>query len=292
MTFQFGDFYYSGSPKDYWTIIGIFLGPIVSVIISISVFKASAIKEKKKDDERLNILKIQIANYLHLLEDNITIQFNNLLKILPQIKEKKVIDYDLKVSYEINYYAIKLSEINQIDLYKIFIEKEASNLDKLSRIQEDIDLAKNMVEFLIREYKLFNERDIQCQSLYNNSISEIGKFYNNLSGSLDKLNIGSKERDFLISFNLIYNKFVSIKDKDFKDIYVSNDSLIKELRNSYNTNSPNFPFLDNLILDCEYSFRDLEQYKKDFRKYLIFTIRAFLKIKLSMIDNSKGLIDK
>lgn len=290
MTFQFGEFFFEGSSTNFWTIIGIFLGPIVSVIITILVFRANSKKEKKREKERFIILGKQIKKYIENLNKYIDEQIRELNKLLESTEEEKIITYEFTEVQQIDFYINKFNEISHYDFFKIYIQdKKDSKLEPLMSLFESISTVERFLTFVKKEFNAFLIKYESCQDVYNESIKELGKFASSLTDKWNHSTIIPSDDKFSESVVKIFNDFISIKGKDFRDIYVSYKEFIEKLRQAYNENLVDDNGINSLLTNCEYSYRDLVEYKKDFKSILSFGINQIQDFRMKIENNYTNL---
>jgi len=289
MIFQFGEFFYEGSGPSLLTFLGTIFGPIVSVLIAIWVFRATVRKEKKNENDRLEILKKQIEKYVECLNKYNRIQIEELNKLFESIKEKKVKNYEFIEAHQIDFYLQKISEISQIEFFKIYIQKDNSKLDSLMSLFESIATINRFILFIKKEFNLFIEKYEECQDKYNENIRELGVFASSLVEKSKDASFYLDKNEFNFSVVKIFNEFISVEGKDFRDIYVSYEEFIQKMRNAYNVNGVDNTVINKNIINCEYSYRDLNAFKIDFMSLLTLSIKGLEDSSSKVEENFKNL---
>lgn len=283
IVFQTGEFYYQNTSKWWTAVLGSILGAVISGGIAIFIFNRGAKRQKEKEianeTKRLAELKKYYCTLLHLIEEPLNQQRIAFIKFAKTLKEKKDQDYGLRMITSFNLENIK--KVSHSDLYKIFVDNGKGDIEnktkKFQKLQASIDLLFSINSSYQDAFKDFLKKFEKHQLEWDLNLGIIGNIFDSMMVVAKNYKTRPNDDPFFYGFDKLVFSWTQLEKEgiNYKDRNIAYECYVlklKELCKKYDSDL-RIPDLIKFIMNCIYTYNDLEHLKYFYRKYFIESAR-------------------
>ena len=246
---------------------------LIPILIFILGYIFNKIIEKRKEKKRLNELEDYFKKLIELLNNPVNKQKNEFVKFSHYLKEKK--EQFLTLNDVTNFHVDQIREINNEDLYKIFIKNKKGSLESKTglygKLRANIDLIDQVKKSIREDFPLFWEKYDKYQQDYKLNIDTISVLFQSMVS--DNMNSLGNQDLFLMELDNIISNWQALKNTGIKhtDMYVTKYKLIDPVRDSCRRHfaNPRSAIVSKYVMRCVYAFHNIEETRKVFRRHFL-----------------------
>jgi hypothetical protein len=263
----------------FWGISydGWFTG-LTPILIFILGYIINKIIENNKERRRLKELEEYFIQSINLLQKPVNKQKQAFIDVSHKLKEKK--EQHIILDYSPNFHVDQVREINNKDLYTIFIKNKKANISEKTalygRLKAGIDYIDNLKISFKNDFLRFWESYDKNQQEYKRNIEITDEAFAEM---VSQSRHPSMQNDLLLpALDQIRLKWMSYKKEgyEFYDMYIAKEMYINPVRElcKENMHDPRAVFIMKHIMLANYAFHNIEEAKKVYRRHFLLDARG------------------
>jgi hypothetical protein len=264
----------------------------ITIAIFILGYIINRLIETNKEARCLSELEDYFLKLIELLEDPLVRQKNILLKFSQTLKLKK--DNHLFFQ-EVSAFNVELiREINNQDLYKIFIKNKKLNTPlktKLfQKLKGNIEYLKEVKKSINLIYTDLTKRLEKYHDRYTESLKVTWEYFDNISTQNVIKDIAPEDDLFFVNLDEIRNTWIekSKEGDEFTSKHMAREYYLNPITKlcQNNIHNPRASYMPKYIFECIYALDNFEEVRYVYRRNFLTTAREIQK---SMIEIKSSL---
>jgi hypothetical protein len=239
--------------------------------------------EISKENRRLIELEKYFIKLIDLVEEPAIKQKESLLAFTAKLKNR--IDQHYTLSYVTTFRVDLIKEIENRDLYEIFIMRKKGDIkvktDLFQQIRGQIDYLDEVKKSLRSSFEDFMNRSEKYDAIYKENIAITNDAFANMIVQ-NGLNEVHPEQDILLreldKIRALWVRSGTI-ERPFQDRYLARVHYLDPVRQlcTLNPTDPRATFILKHILECIHAFDNMEEIKYVYRRHFLIDARGIQK---------------
>lgn len=243
---------------------------LTPILIFILGYIINEIIKNNNEKKRLEELERYFKKLIELLEKPLNRQKEEFLKFSQSLKDKK--EQFLNLNQVANFHIEQIREINNKDLYTIFIKnKKGSINDKTElygKLKGNLDLVEEIRKSFESDFTIFWTKYDKYQQEYKMNIETISVIFESMVSKHEAYS--QQQDDLLLGIAKIRSSWFELKfsNIEYKDMYIAQQMFVepvRELCRQYYYN-PRSALILRYIKQCTGAFNNILETKKVFRR--------------------------